>query len=115
MLLRGDFMNLKTQEIYSRIETLCKKNGITCTKLCEKTDINVQTYRGWVYKGVMLDATSVVKIAKALNSTAEYIITGEKMDQDIDEVIAKLQTLTPEKRSPIIALINQQVDYWSKQ
>lgn len=89
-------MNLKTQEFWIRTGELLKKLGKTQLELCNHCDINHQTYRGWIVRGTYPDALQVVNIAKYLNTSVEYLVTGEKSEQDtrLQQLQAEIEKLS---------------------
>lgn len=60
-----------------RVKQLQASQNITQKELSDKTDISINTIRGWFSKDVNPDVFYAVKIAKALNTTVEYLVTGE--------------------------------------
>ena len=65
-------------------------------ELAERTEISVNTIRGWFSKDLVPDVFNAVKVAKALNTTVEYLVTGEnnnKAAQELTELKAKLADL----------------------
>ena len=65
----------------------CQK--INQIDLAEKSGISLNTIRGWFSKDLKPDVFSAVKIAKALNTTVEYLVTGELDDKGEDFNIYK--------------------------
>ena len=79
-----------------RLKDELSYQGLTQKELAEKTDISVNTIRGWFSKDLVPDVFNAVKVAKALNTTVEYLVTGEnnnKAAQELTELKAKLADL----------------------
>lgn len=55
------------------------EKGITQKELAEKTNISVNTIRGWFSKDFIPDVAVSTKIAKALDTTTEYLVTGKQL------------------------------------
>lgn len=70
--------------------------GLSQKELSEKTGISVNTIRGWFSKDLVPDVFNAFKIAKALNKSVEYLITGKDENQaviELKELKAKLAEL----------------------
>lgn len=72
-----------------RVKQLQASQNITQKELSDMTDISINTIRGWFSKDVNPDVFYAVKIAKALNTTVEYLVTGELDDKGEDFNIYK--------------------------
>ena len=86
-------------------DELCYQ-GLTQKELAEKTGISVNTIRGWFSKDLVPDVFNGVKIAKALNTTVEYLVTGENntakeiqdnLKQELINTISNALNVNPEK------------------
>ena len=51
--------------------------GLSQKELAEKTGISVNTIRGWFSKNLTPDVVAAVKVAKVLNVSVEYLVSGE--------------------------------------
>ena len=79
-----------------RLKDELSYQGLTQKELSERTDISVNTIRGWFSKDLAPDVFNAVKVAKALNTTVEYLVTGEeenKAEKELTELKAKLADL----------------------
>lgn len=79
-----------------RLKDELSYQGLTQKELAEKTNISVNTIRGWFSKDLIPDVFNAVKVAKALNTTVEYLATGENNNlavQELTELKAKLADL----------------------
>lgn len=79
-----------------RLKDELSYQGLTQKELSERTDISVNTIRGWFSKDLVPDVFNAVKVAKALNTTVEYLVTGEeenKAEKELTELKAKLADL----------------------
>ena len=89
-------------------------NGILVKELSFKTGIKKQTIDNYLSShNAMPSAEAAVKIAKALNTTVEYLITGnpeyrdiKNQDSNIIEMLVKYKKLSPENKEIITKLIN---------
>ena len=61
--------------------------GITQKDLADKTGISVNTVRGWFSKDLIPDVYNAFKVAKALNTTVEFLVTG--VDVNLAEIELK--------------------------
>ena len=75
--------------------------------LAIEADLNFRTMLGWMAKNIMPNADQTVAIARALQTTVEYLVTGEKPDVDVPwynanrQLIADLKALTPDQLDTI--------------
>ena len=79
-----------------RLKDEISYQGLTQKELAERTEISVNTIRGWFSKDLVPDVFNAVKVAKALNTTVEYLVTGENNNlaaQELNELKAKLADL----------------------
>ena len=90
-------MNIFLERLKDELSYQC----LTQKELSEKTDISVNTIRGWFSKDLVPDVFNAVKVAKALNTTVEYLVTGENInaaEKELTELKAKLADLIMFKR-----------------
>lgn len=71
-------------DFWKRVNLLIKSNGTKQQVVAESCNIPYQTLRGWVTRHCYPDALQTYKIAKALNTSVEYLITGKESDSDKD-------------------------------
>lgn len=62
------------EEFWQRVKFLIKENNTKQEWLAEKTGIKYQTLRSMISKNTFPKADDAVKIAKALNTTVEYLV-----------------------------------------
>ena len=65
--------------------------NLTRKELSEKTKIPLSTINGWFAKNLTPDVISAYKIACALNTTVEYLLTGIKTQKDELEDLRSLK------------------------
>ena len=69
---------------------------LTQKELAEKTNISVNTIRGWFSKDLIPDVFTAVKIAKTLNTSVEFLVTGNAPTFPKDESKEKAVELAQE-------------------
>jgi len=67
-------------DFYENVKILVKKHGLQLIPLLESLGINYSTYKGYKQYGNLPRADEAVKIAQALETTVEYLVTGNKPD-----------------------------------
>lgn len=72
---------MNAQTFWDNVKPMIKAHGLTQAKLAESCQIPFGTLQGWIAKSVIPDAVSAVKIAKLLNTSVEYLVTGEESNQ----------------------------------
>jgi Bacteriophage CI repressor helix-turn-helix domain. len=81
---------------WTNFNTLVKDQNTTQDAVCSDINISINTLRGWISKNILPRADEAVKIATALHTTVEYLVTGEK---PVDK--------TPELKSAILETLNK--------
>ena len=85
-------MNIFLERLKDELSYQC----LTQKELAEKTEISVNTIRGWFSKDLVPDVFNAVKVAQALHTTVEYLVTGENnnaAEKELTELKAKLADL----------------------
>ena len=93
-------MNESAVEFWSRVNALIKSRKTKQQSVAESCGISYQTFRGWVTRQSFPDAQQVFRIAKSLDTTVEYLMTGSIHDSpketgipaDLQAVINKYAT-----------------------
>lgn len=81
-----------SMDFYDRVKELVKKQGFSLAEFVQSLGINYETYRSAKRLGNYPRTDETVAIAKALNTTVEYLVTGEfpKADAELRELKKKL-------------------------
>lgn len=61
---------------WTNTNQLLKQHHTTQDVMCSEINISINTLRGWVSKNVLPRADEAVKIAKFLDTSVEYLVTG---------------------------------------
>lgn len=68
-------------DFYERVKTLVKDNtDLTLRTFIESLDMNYDSYNGLKRYGNLPRADEALKIASALNTSVEYLVTGRESD-----------------------------------
>ena len=65
-----------------RLERLLKENHLSQSALADMVQIRRPTISDWKKNGSFPTADVAVRIAKALHTTVEYLVTGEQNDSE---------------------------------
>lgn len=84
-----------------RVEEILERSGISKTELAEVLNIRRPTLSEWKKNGAFPSADIALKIAKYLNVSVEWLITGEETNNNaisleketIKEILQKTQEL----------------------
>ena len=68
-------------DFYNRVKLLVKEKNYSLLPFLESLGISYETFRGQRRYNNLPRADEAVKIAKALNTTVEYLVTGENQQQ----------------------------------
>ena len=73
-------------DFYERVKELAKKNNFSLIPLLDSLNINYETYKSAKRFNNLPRADEAIRIAKALNTSVEYLVTGEQSDQAAKEL-----------------------------
>lgn len=65
-------------EFYDRVKELLKQNNLTLQATLEKVGINLDAYKSCKRYGNLPRADEVYRLAIELNTTVEFLITGQE-------------------------------------
>ncbi len=100
-------IDLCLQEIGKRIIDRRKKLGMTQETLAEKADVTTQ-FVSYAESGKRaMRPENLLKISKALEVSADYLLTGEIIDKDLLLISRKLETLTPSQLRIVENIIDE--------
>jgi len=89
-------MNEIAVEFWKRTNKLIKDKNSKQENVAQECGIPYQTLRSWVTRQTFPDALQAYKIAKALNTTVEYLVTGSDTnpaERELKELKEKLKKL----------------------
>ena len=100
-------LNICLEEIGKRIIERRKSMGLTQEALAEKCDTTTQ-FISYAETGKRaMRPENLLKLSKALNVSADYLLTGEIIDKDKLLLSKKLDLLTPEQVRIIENIIDE--------
>lgn len=95
------------QDIGNRITELRKRPGWTQEELAEKADLTPQ-FVSYAEAGKRaMRPENLLKLSKALNVSADYLLTGEIVDKDLLILSDKIKQLTPSQIRIIENIVDQ--------
>ncbi len=95
------------QDIGNRITELRKRLGWTQEELAEKADLTPQ-FVSYAESGKRaMRPENLLKLSKALNVSADYLLTGEIIDKDLLILSDKLKQLAPSQIRIIENIVDQ--------
>ena len=71
---------------WGRVKTLIKENHTTQETLCNQCNFPLSTFKHWIFKSIFPDALQTLKIAKLLNTSVEFLITGKESNPSTEEL-----------------------------
>ena len=94
-------------EIGKRITECRKKLGMTQEMLAEKGDLTPQ-FVSYAESGKRaMRPENVIKLAKALEVSADYLLTGDIVDKDLLILSDKMRKLSPEMLRIVESIIDE--------
>lgn len=78
----------KESGFWQRAETLRKNNELTQKEVAFHIGVSPNTWASWVQNGVIPSGDLCVKIAKELDATVEYLVTGEEVALPDDDYVS---------------------------
>lgn len=108
--------NMDMEEFWNRVNKLIKEGKKTQRSLSLECGFTERRIESLSTGNRSPDVIEVVKIARALNTSVEYLVTGEEKElpTDISDIALKLTELTPEQRAPLIFMVNSQIDFYKR-
>ncbi len=95
------------QDIGNRITELRKRLGWTQEELAEKADLTPQ-FVSYAESGKRaMRPENLLKLSKALNVSADYLLTGEIIDKDLFILSDKIKQLSPSQIRIIENIVDQ--------
>lgn len=76
-------------EFWKRVDAEAKLKNLPLGKLYEKAELNMNTAKGWRLHNRYPDAESLIKIARALDTSVEWLMTGEDITMPDDDYVNK--------------------------
>lgn len=95
------------QDIGNRITELRKRLGWTQEELAEKADLTPQFVSYAEAGKKAMRPENLLKLSKALNVSADYLLTGEIVDKDLLILSDKIKQLTPSQIRIIENIVDQ--------
>lgn len=95
------------KEIGGRIMERRKKLGLTQEALAEKGDVTAQCISYAEAGKRAMRPENLMKIAAALEVSADYLLTGDVIDKDLLILADKMRKLTPSQIRIIEAIIDE--------
>jgi transcriptional regulator with XRE-family HTH domain len=87
---------------WERIKRLIKKKNLNQPKLAEACGIPVRTLQGWIFRNVFPTVVDSYYIARALDVTVEYLVTGKtRQEQKLEHRLKSVQTLLDQARAKL--------------
>ena len=76
---------------WNNVKFLLKEKKITQKQFSVMLDLPDRTIENWIGRNTIPDAITSVKIAKALNTTVEFLVTGIEPEITKQDIINYLQ------------------------
>ena len=96
-------------KIVERINEICEKKGIVRKKIAQDLDIADNSFSTWSARGTIPAADIALKIAKYLNVSLEWLITGtepEELRLEEREILEKWNSLEEGQKETVTILLN---------
>jgi transcriptional regulator with XRE-family HTH domain len=61
---------------WDRLRTKIKECGLTQDGIAKKLNVPIGTFKNWLLRQTYPDAREIIEIAKMLDTSAEYLVTG---------------------------------------
>lgn len=83
-------VNENAEEFWERVKTLIKEKKTTQEYVAGKCGVTLGVFKAWIFNKRLPDAAQCVRMADALGTTAEFLVTGEQKKQDNSKAISLL-------------------------
>jgi transcriptional regulator with XRE-family HTH domain len=87
---------------WERIKRLIKKKNLSQSKLSKICGVSVRTLQGWIFRNVFPTVIDSYYIARTLDVTVEYLITGKtRQEQKLERQLKSVQSLLDQARAKL--------------
>ncbi len=96
-------------EFVNRIDEILEKKRLKRAALCEDLKLSATAITDWARRGTIPAADIALKIAKYLNVSLEWLITGtepEGLTQEEREILEKWNSLEEGQKETVTILLN---------
>jgi transcriptional regulator with XRE-family HTH domain len=83
----ADILNMNEENFWDRVKTLLKQNKLTQENLAEKAGLNFNNLKQQIFYNRIPDAVQSVAIAQVLNTSVEFLVTGEESDSSKNQLL----------------------------
>ena len=80
-------------DFYDRVKDLAHQKNVNLKTFIETCGLNYDSYNSCKRYGNLPRSEEAVKIAKALNTSVEYLVTGENSNQEAKELAELKKTI----------------------
>lgn len=84
------FMDADADIFWANIKKVIKQQNTTHEWVAKKAGISFHTFNGWRSKGIYPRADAAVRIAEALNTSVEYLVTGTMREWENTEAVKRV-------------------------
>ena len=98
-------MQQTLKEIGKRISYKRKALGFTQEQLAEKMDVSIQMISNLERGNKAIKIENLIKLSNILQVSTDYILTGQCVDTDNEQLIKKINTLTSREYQLVSDLI----------
>jgi len=81
---------------WKRVNDLIKSQDKKQETVAQKCDISYQTFRGWITRKTFPDGLQTANIARELNTSVEYLVTGEQPKNSAAERLENVKVILEE-------------------
>jgi hypothetical protein len=113
MTLLSDNVTMDAEFFWNLVKGLIKLQNTTQEWLASQVGVSVGTLKNWIYYKRFPDGYQSYKIAVALNTTVEYLVTGKESNASSNEeqsLLTKWRNLTDTAKDTVIMIINGFLD-----
>ena len=90
-LFIADNINMNGEDFWRRVKDLIKSQNTTQEWVANSANVSFSNLKQQIFHNRIPVADEAVRIAKALNTSVEYLVTGEQVKQDNSESIELLK------------------------
>jgi transcriptional regulator with XRE-family HTH domain len=94
---------------WDRLRNEIKERGLTQDGAAKKLNVPIGTFKNWLLRQTYPDAREIVEIAKILDTSAEYLVTGadaSKLSEEERALIKNFRRLSKYDREHIALIID---------
>jgi transcriptional regulator with XRE-family HTH domain len=97
---------IRANVFWGRVKQLIKKKNTTQAKVAEACGVPLETFHGWIYKGIYPTVLGAYYLSRVLGVSIDYLVAGkDKEEEKIESRVKKVRSLLDQASSGLDEII----------